>query len=210
VSQAGRPLHARDEGYSASMNEVVSHKATYQDVLDAPEHMVAEILGGILHLSPRPAPPHVRAAGKAYSEIDFAFDRARTGPGGWIILFEPEIHLGHLDKRDIVVPDIAGWRRSTMDRTGDTPAYFEIRPDWICEVLSPSTEKIDRTLKLAIYAREGVQHAWLIDPRTHTLEVLRCDSGGWVTVAEFSETGPIRAEPFDAIEFDLGELWADV
>jgi Uma2 family endonuclease len=215
ASRINRRLRVRDERYPQPVNEVLSPKATYQDVLDAPEHMVAEVLGGVLHLSPRPAPPHANAATQLISQIHPPFARGKAGPGGWIILIEPEIHLHD----DIVVPDIAGWRRTTMDRTGDELAYFDIRPDWICEVLSPSTAKIDRTLKLAIYAREGVQHAWLVDPRSYTLEVLRCESGTcrhappdlkWVTVGVFSEDDRIHAEPFDAIELDLAELWADV
>jgi hypothetical protein len=184
---------------------LVGHKATYQDVLDAPEHMVAEVLAGVLHLHPRPAGPHTIAAGATFSQIHFPFHLAKGGPGGWAIAAEPELHLDH----DILVPDIAGWRHSTMDHMPDDLVFFEIRPDWICEVLSPSTERIDRTIKLPIYARAGVEHAWLVDPRGHTLEVLQRENAGlsWTTIETFRDDQQVRAQPFEAIEFDLGVLW---
>lgn len=179
--------------------------ATYEDVLAAPEHQVAEILAGELYLQPRPASPHAMAATVLGEELGPPFRRGKGGPGGWIILDEPEFHLGG----DILVPDLGGWRRTTMDHVANVP-YFVARPDWVCEVLSPSTEKIDRTLKLPIYAREGVGHAWLIDPLVRTLEVLRLHEGHWITMHTFSDDQEVRAEPFDAIVLSLSVLWADV
>jgi Uma2 family endonuclease len=120
-------------------------------------------------------------------------------------LIEPEIHLG----ADILVPDYAGWRRERMPFVTDTP-YFTLAPDWICEVLSPSTERMDRADKLPIYAREGVGYAWLVNPLQRTLEVLRIESGRWLTLAVHCDDALVRAEPFDAIELELGALWADV
>jgi Uma2 family endonuclease len=180
-------------------------RATYEDVLAAPPHKVAEILNGDLVVSPRPGGPHAAAASALGEELGPPFKRGRGGPGGWIILDEPELHLGD----DILVPDLGGWRRTTMDRVGDV-AYFDTRPDWICEVLSPATERIDRAHKLPIYAREGVEHAWLVNPRQQTLEVLRREGNHWLTVATFEGDDPVRAEPFNAIELELGILWADV
>jgi len=110
---------------------------------------------------------------------------------------------------DILVPDLAGWRRERLSRIGDE-AYIEIRPDWVCEVLSPSTEKRDRAAKLAIYAREGVPHAWLINPAQRTLEVLRLTAERWLTLAVHHDDQKVRAEPFDAIELDLAVLWMDL
>ena len=123
-------------------------KATYQDVLDAPPHMVAEVLAGTLHVQPRPAMRHARASSVFGYELTGPFDRGIRGPGGWWILDEPELHLGD----DIVVPDLAGWRRETMPEFPDA-AYCTIPPDWACEVLSPSTRRIDQNEKRAIYAR---------------------------------------------------------
>lgn len=169
--------------------------------------MVAEVIDGELRLSPRPAKPHAAAASALGEELGPPFKRGRGGPGGWIILYEPEVHLGE----DILVPDLAGWRRERMPAlVADTP-FFTLAPDWIVEVLSPRTAKYDRTDKLRIYARERVPWAWLVDPVARTLEVLALDaSGHWVMRGSFRDDARVRAEPFDAIELDLAVLWADV
>jgi Uma2 family endonuclease len=180
-------------------------RATYQDVLDAPEHEVAEIVDGELFLAPRPAGPHSRVASVLGGELLPAVDRGKNGPGGWIILDEPELHLGE----DILVPDLAGWRRERMPGVGDV-AFFTLAPDWLCEVLSPSTERLDRAQKLPLYAAAGVRNAWLIHPRNRTLEVLRLHEGMWLTVAVHRDAQRVRAEPFEAIELDLAVLWADI
>ncbi|NJK33275.1 MAG: Uma2 family endonuclease [Deltaproteobacteria bacterium] len=187
------------------MAKTTRRKATYDDVLTAPEHMIAEVLAGELFLQPRPAFPHSAAASALGEELGPPFKRGKGGPGGWIILDEPELHLGE----DVLVPDLAGWRRSTMGHIEDV-AFGQIRPDWVCEVLSPSTEKVDRTLKLPIYAREGVGHIWLINPRLRTLEALRLEGGRWLNIGNYSDEQEIRVEPFDAIVLPLGVLWADV
>jgi len=183
-------------------------RATYDDVLAAPEHKVAEILGGELFLSPRPASPHALASSVLGSELIGAFHRPPgdpVGPGGWWILFEPELHLGD----DVVVPDIAGWRRERMARVPDAP-WLDLAPDWVCETLSPSTVRIDRGRKLAIYAREGVRHLWLLDPLARVLEVLRLgDDGHYRVAAVHTGDDRPRAEPFDALELDLARLWLD-
>jgi Uma2 family endonuclease len=180
-------------------------RASYEDVLRAPRHMVAEVLGGELHLQPRPAKPHAAAATALGEELGPPFKRGRGGPGGWILLFEPELHLGE----DILVPDLGGWRRARMPMLDDE-AYFTLAPDWACEVLSPRTAKIDRAVKLPIYAREGVGHVWLLDPLSRTLEVLRREGSQWLIVAVHKDDARVRAEPFDAIELELAVLWADV
>jgi len=181
-------------------------RATYEDVLRAPEHMIAEIIDGDLSLQPRPAKPHAAAATALSEELGPPFKRGRGGPGGWILLFEPELHLGD----DVLVPDLAGWRRERMpELTVDEP-YFTLAPDWVCEVLSPSSSKMDRSRKLPIYAREGIPHAWLVDPLLRMLEVLRLTDGKWTIVATHADAAKVRAEPFDAIELDMAILWADV
>lgn len=187
------------------MTDLARRRATYEDVLAAPEHMVAELLAGELHMQPRPAAPHAAAATAVAEELGPPFKRGRGGPGGWISLYKPELHLDE----DVLVPDLGGWRRTTLARLTNVP-YFETRPDWICEVLSPSTEQIDRAVKLPIYARAGVGHAWVINPLVRTLEVLRLESGRWTNVGTYRDEQEIRAEPFDAIVFPLGVLWADV
>ena len=179
--------------------------ATYQDVLDAPEHMVAEIIDGELHLSPRPGGPATSVASFLAADLINPFSRGRGGPGGWIILVEPELHLGD----DILVPDLAGWRQERMPVVPEA-AYFEVAPDWICEVLSRSTEKRDRLQKLRIYARAGIQYAWLVHPRRRTLEAFKLQEGRWLSIATLGDSDRARIEPFDAIELDLGLLWANL
>ena len=180
-------------------------RASYQDLMAVPEHLVAEIVDGELYTSPRPAPRHARANTALGAALHGPFDAGRGGPGGWTILFEPELHLAD----DVVVPDLAGWRRERMPRLPET-AHFPLAPDWICEVLSPSTVALDRVTKLALYAREGVRHAWLVDPIARTVDVLRLEAAGWLIAGTFAGAGMIRAEPFDAMELDLTLLWEDV
>ena len=176
--------------------------ATYDDLLAVADHLVAEILDGELYASPRPAVPHALATSGLGYDLIGPFDRGRGGPGGWWILVEPELHLSD----DVVVPDLAGWRRT---RVPDLPrgAFLQIAPDWVCETLSPSTERIDRGKKLAIYAREGVAHVWLLNPIAETLEAYRLQEGHWLLLVTHTGDVTARIEPFDAIEIELWRLW---
>ena len=157
-----------------------------------------------MHTSPRPAPKHALA----YSNIGFTlgrpFHQGIDGPGGWWIIDEPELHLG----TDIVVPDLAGWQRERMPELPDT-AWFELSPDWVCEILSPSTAQIDRSVKMPIYAREGVRHLWLIDPEIKTLEAYVLGNDGlWSLLGTISNDAEVCLAPFDEITFPLNSLWA--
>jgi len=177
--------------------------AGYDDVLALPEHLVGEIIDGELIVSPRPATAHTLAASGLGSELFGSFNRPPGGRGGgWWILDEPEIHLG----RDVVVPDLAGWRRARLATLPDA-AFFTMAPDWICEVVSPKTERVDRGRKLRIYARARVGHAWLLNPTTRTLEVYRLEAKKWVLASVHEGDAPIRAEPFDAIALDPSRWW---
>jgi Uma2 family endonuclease len=176
--------------------------ATYEDLLKVPDHLVAEILDGELYATPRPAPRHADASSGLGGALRGPFDRGRGGPGGWRILDEPELHLA----ADVLVPDLAGWRRQRLPALPEE-AYFTLSPDWVCEVVSPSTASMDRVKKLSIYAREHVAHAWLVDPIARTLEILRLEQGRWSIVGTASDLDVVRAEPFDAIELDLSLLW---
>jgi Uma2 family endonuclease len=176
--------------------------ATYEDLCALPENFVGEIIAGELYASPRPAPRHALATSVLGGELMAPFHLGRGGPGGWWLLVEPELHCGD----DVLVPDLAGWRREGLPSLPRT-AFFTVAPDWICEVLSPATRKIDRAKKLPIYARECVRHAWLVDPVVETLEVLRLELGRWREVGAHEGSAAVRAEPFDAIALDLRALW---
>ncbi len=132
------------------------------------------------------------------------YDRGQGGPGGWVILFEPELHL----KKDILVPDLAGWRRERMPMVPNV-AFFELPPDWICEVASPGTVRLDRMKKLPIYARHEVRWAWMIDPIARLLEVFVLENGRWSLLATHGGEETVRAEPFDGVDIELGWLFGD-
>ena len=187
---------------SAALKHVSTRRATYQDVLDAPAHLVAEIINGTLHTHPRPASRHARASSVLDRKIGVPFDNDPDGPGGWWIIFEPELHFDE----EIVVPDLAGWRRERMPEYPDT-AYFTLAPDWVCEVLSASTRKVDLHEKRPIYALAGVPHLWPVDPTDRTLEAFELHGGEWVLIATAKDDDPVSIRPFDAITFSLGDLW---
>jgi Uma2 family endonuclease len=200
-----KPASTLGHGASAiviAMGEPARKRATYDDVLAAPADRIAELIDGALHLLPRPRLRHARAASRLLTGLA-GFDSDAPGPGGWLILFEPELHLD----ADVLVPDLAGWRRARMPEMPDAP-FTELAPDWCCEVLSPSTEDVDRADKLPIYARAGIAHVWLVDPVVRTLEILRLDGNTYRAIATHRGEAIARAEPFDAIALPLAPLWA--
>ncbi len=178
-------------------------KATYEDLEGVPENLVGEIVGGELYVSPRPRLRHARASFRLGGALE-PFDRSpqEQGPGGWVLLFEPELHLSG----EALIPDLAGWRRERMPELPDTAA-LELSPDWVCEVLSPSTEALDRAKKMGSYAREGVKHLWLVDPRTQLLEVYRLEHGRWLRTGAHLGNVTVQAEPFEELALKLGLLW---
>ena len=186
------------------MGEALLHPATYDDILALPDYKVGEVISGMLYAQPRPAPRHVRFSSGMGSELFGAFDRGRNGPGGWWILDKPELHLG----QDVLVPDLAGWRRETMPTLPKT-AWFEQAPDWVAEILSPSTARKDRALKMPKYAEYGVQHCWLIDPDVRTLEAFENRDGLWTLLGVWGEEDAVAVKPFDAVAIELAGLWVD-
>lgn len=177
-------------------------RATYEDLLEVPDHLVAEIIDGSLRTQPRPAGPHAHAASVLGMDVGSPFHRGRGGPGGWVILYEPELHLG----ADILVPDLAGWRRERLPEV-PAAAFFELAPDWVAEVLSPSTSLWDRRSKLPLYARAGVAHLWLVDPAAQSVEVFQLDGASYRLLTVHGEDDVVRLPPFDAVELSLGALW---
>lgn len=183
------------------MADTAFKRATYEDLLALPENVVGEIIEGVLYAQPRPAPKHAVAASAMGAKIGGPFGFDSDGPGGWVILDEPELHISE----QILVPDLAGWRKERFEMP-DT-AYFIQVPDWICEILSPSTISHDRITKMTQYAAFGVQYAWLIDPIAETLEAYRLEKSQWLQIAALAEKGEVVVEPFAAAPFPLDTLW---
>lgn len=182
-------------------------RATYEDLRRVPPEKVAELVEGELIVTPRPATPHALAASRLGGELIGAFDRlpgGGGGPGGWFILHEPELHFGE----DVLVPDVAGWRRERMPRLPNAP-FLTLAPDWLCEVTSPSTRAFDRVRKMPIYAREKVGHVWLLDPIDRFLEIFRLEGQRFVLASSHGGATNIRAEPFQDLEIDLGRFWLE-
>ncbi len=180
--------------------------ADYSDVLSAPADHIAQVIDGDLVLQPRPRSRHARASSRLGGGLDGPFDQGDGGPGGWIILDEPELHLG--PEPQILVPDLAGWRRERMAKVPDV-AFFTLAPDWVCEVLSPSTAVLDRGRKSELYAREGVKHLWLFDVQDRFIEAFELENGRWMKLGVFIGDEE-RIAPFDAVPLSIPKLLADL
>ncbi|MDD9945561.1 MAG: Uma2 family endonuclease [Myxococcales bacterium] len=167
-----------------------------------PEGVKAEIVAGEIRTLPRPRPKHVRAVSVLGIRLgrSFGWD-TDDGPGGWVILDEPELRLGD----EIRAPDLAGWRLERYSEPEDNP--ITLVPDWICEVLSRTTARSDRSEKMPLYAKHGVGYLWIVDPEMKTLEVYRREGDLWVVVASYGENDAVSPPPFDAVPLDLASLW---
>lgn len=194
---APHPCHA------FRMAEPAKRLASYADIEALPPHLVGEIIDGELFTMSRPGPLHAEAQASVLSWSKFRFGFGEGGPGGWWILTEPELRLHN----DIVVPDVAGWRKTRLPQL-PSETYFSLVPDWVCEVLSPSTQSHDRARKMTLYAREGVRYAWLVDPLAHLLEVFELSGRFWSRVAAHTGAEIVRVPPFEEVELPLGMLWA--
>jgi len=181
------------------------NRATDEDLCSVPDGMIGEIIGGELVVTPRPSRGHAKAASAVSGELCPPFDFGRGGPGGWIILIEPEIRLGD----DTVVPDLAGWRKERFP-VAEEHNWISATPDWICEILSPGTVRLDRITKMSLYRLHAVRHVWLLDPLNKTLEVFGLsETGGWLTLGLHAEDERVRAVPFDEVEIELANFWLE-
>ncbi len=186
------------------MADPAAKRATWADLEALPAGMVGELIRGSLYAMPRPRPRHARAEGRIFSAVERGYDSSDAGgPGGWWIVVEPGIALAGLDVEEIV-PDVAGWRR---ERLPPSPDRFTIAPDWVCEVLSPSTRRHDLTTKRPLYAEAGVRWMWIVDVDARTLTASRLHEGRWLEIGVWSDADRFRAEPLDAVELRGEDLW---
>jgi Uma2 family endonuclease len=189
-----------------AMSTIVEQTNLYERLSALPENLVGEIIDGVLYTQPRPAAPHTLAASAIEGELYNPFHKGRDGPGGWWILAEPELHF--IRDTEVLVPDIAGWRRERMP-TLPADHRFEVVPDWVCEILSPGTQKKDRIAKRKSYARYGVAYLWLVDPLARMLETYALDNGQWTVTGLYQDRDEVSAPPFESIVLALGDLWVD-
>lgn len=190
------------------MGDTTGKLATYEDLLAAPPHRIAEIIHGRLVTHPRPAPRHAYSASRLGMVLGTPFSEGMGGPGGWLLIDEPELHFGPEEQWEIVVPDLAGWRRERMPKLRDT-AYFTTVPDWTCEFISPRSGEDDRVRKPGIYASYGVRYYWLGDPVERTLETFVLDRGLFRSTGLFRDNDEVATPPFEAVPFSLGRLWEE-
>jgi Uma2 family endonuclease len=189
------------------VNEPAQHTTSLYARLEAlPENLVGEIINGCLHAQPRPAGPHALAASRLGADLERPYGRGRGGPGGWWIIDEPEVHF--VQDQVVAVPDIGGWRKQRMPMV-PRGHRFEVVPDWLCEILSPTTAAFDRTEKMPVYAQYGVRHLWLLDPAARTLEVFEIRDARWTLHAAFKGNERISAPPFQEVSITLSDLWVD-
>jgi Uma2 family endonuclease len=190
------------------MGDAAKPRATRQDLDALPAHLVGELIGGTLYTMTRPRPRQARAASILGGDLGGAYDRGRGGgPGGWWIMVEPGVELPEHDVVEIV-PDVAGWTRKRLPRLPEEGAITVV-PDWVCEVLSPRTRHHDLKLKRPRYADFGVPHMWLVDVEARVLSASRLQDGSWLEVGVWGDADRARIPPFEAVELDLAELWAD-
>ena len=187
-----------------TIKKIKSFDELYKDLCDLPDNVVGEIINEELVVMPRPAPKHARASSSLGSKIFDSYDEGNGGPGGWWILDEPEMHF--LD--DVIVPDIAGWKKERMPKLPEE-AYFSLSPDWVCEVLSPSTARYDKISKLKIYEENKIPYYWIVDPLNRVLEIFELDQKNYKLVSVFDQNSLVKAPSFEELEFNLGSLWAD-
>jgi len=187
-----------------AMSGAIAMRDLYAAIEALPEGVTGEIIDGQLHTQPRPAGPHALAGSNLGAELLPAYGKGRGGPGGWWIIDEPELHF--VRNAEVLVPDLAGWRRERMPELPEDQR-FEVVPDWICEILSPGTASKDREVKMPVYARYGVRYAWIVDPRERTLEAYGLRDGDWERLAAYGEADEVSVAPFEAAVFRVGALW---
>lgn len=176
---------------------------TLADLDALPPGVVGEIIDGVLYTMTKPRMRHQRTMLKIGGGVAAPFDDGIGGPGGWWIIPEPGIELPDTPE---IAPDVAGWRR---DRMPEMPIDEPIRivPDWVCEILSPTTRRHDLLVKLPYYAKVGVAYHWLVDLEGRTVTAQRLDSGRWTTLGVYCDETDARIEPFDVVPLHVASWW---
>ena len=179
--------------------------AGWEDILAVAEGIKAEVIDGVLDAQPSPLPRHSRAQRVLSRSIGGPFDddHGKGGPGGWWIFPEVDVRF---EPHNIVVPDLAGWKRERLPDPWDVRP-IDVRPDWVCEVVSPSNARRDLIVKRRLYARFGVPFYWIVDPAERTLVALKLQGSTWVEVGAYDDTMRAPIEPFDAVELEVGGLF---
>jgi len=196
---------SRARCYASRVSDAAAKLATYADLLALPEDVRAEISNGEIVTSPAPLPKHSKAQRALGGFIGRPFDDddGHGAPGGWWIFIEVDVRLG---PHDVVRPDLAGWRRERLPEPGDQRP-IDVAPDWVCEILSPSTAARDRTTKRDLYAKHGIGHYWIVDVDVRTLEAFELAGDKWVLLGTFGETATVRIDPFAEVELAVGRLF---
>jgi Uma2 family endonuclease len=186
------------------MQPLLLKRKLYEELIALPNGLRGEILNEQLYAHPRPSGLHGLVSSNLHAEINSSYHRGRGGPGGWWIIYEPEVHF-QLDQ-EVLVPDIAGWRR---ERLPEIPVghKFTVAADWVCEVLSPSTESLDREIKMPIYAKYDVKDVWLVDPLKRVLETYNLDNNKLELQNKYERGDTVSVKPFELLQFVLKELW---
>jgi Uma2 family endonuclease len=179
--------------------------ATYADLLKLPDAVRAQILSGQIITAPAPLPSHSKVQGAVRRFVGGPFDDddGHGGPGGWWIFVEVDVQL---DVHNVVRPDLAGWRRARLPDPGEQRP-ISITPDWVCEVLSPSSVAYDRVTKSRLYAANGIRHYWIIDVDARTLEAFELVEQRWVLAGSYDEDALVRVAPFVEVELPVGRLF---
>jgi Uma2 family endonuclease len=180
--------------------------ATFADLHKIPPTWRGEVIDGTLYAFPRPYPLHANIKGLLTAELNNAFDRGRSGPGGWRILGEPGIQHPRAPEYS---PDLAGWRRERLPQLPRNKTITVV-PDWVCEILSPTTGSYDQTVKRRFYAEIGVAYLWYIAPDYRSLTVSKVENGKWLELGVHGRDEKVHAEPFEAIEINLAEWWEGI
>lgn len=176
---------------------------TLADLDALPKGVKGEIIGGVMYTMTRPRGHHQRTGLEIGADLRDPFMRGRGGPGGWWILPEPGIELPNTPE---ISPDVAGWRRERLPSL-PADAAITVVPDWVCDILSPTTRRHNLLIKKPYYAKVGVPYHWIVDLDARTIATYRLENARWVELGVFGDERDARIEPFEAVALDVASWW---